>query len=836
MRLAPAVTTVVALALLLTWFSWSAVNPDAETFDHALAELNQFGMTENALSRDIFTARAGMLRNYDPLVHEVNALRESLQRLSDICDFDSESTTGIAQLVSSVDSQEEMVEHFKTDNALLHNSLAFFGRFSVQPSLSELDPAISAAAAAILNLTLDTSSAAVRDVEDRLSELDRQASQDGLGNSVQALLAHGRLLDQILPSMDNTLRSMRRLPLKHDEDALRKVILAKQVETRASARGFRSLLYATSLALVVFLFYLGVRLKAHQDALQRRAAFEHIVSGISMRLIDARPDMLDAEIDRALAEMAAFTDSDRAYLVMSGAAPRLHLWHRPGAEPPPDWPERAPELAARIGSPDGVLLFPCVRLIPGKEGKNLRLEFGLGGWACVTGIESDGGTVTLGFDAVGRCSPISRDSELALLRMALDTIVQAVERHAMEAERVRLESRLQQARRMERIGVFTSGIAHNFNNILGGIIGHSEVMEENIGSNAKLAHNLSGIRRGADRARDLIDQILLFGRRRRDANREPLSLSAVTAEAAALLDVSLPANIEIVICQLPVAAIVFGEQSQLQQVVLNLCRNSANAMPHGGRIELAAEIHHVAERRSLSHDEIAPGHYVCIVVTDTGEGMDETTLGRIFEPFFTTRPSGNGLGLATVREIVREHRGALNVRSKPGEGSRFEIWLPRAPATSMSMPATVKLPTGSGETIMLVVVENDRLLRDEETLAALGYEPIGFNNADAAIAACRANPERFDAAVVGHLGSAAVSLKLAAALHDTAPRLPILLAAKAAIEIRADTLVAAGIFDVVHWPIVAEEIAIALTRRPESKKVDMLRSQLLAGPPTPSLH
>ena len=119
---------------------------------------------------------------------------------------------------------------------------------------------------------------------------------------------------------------------------------------------------------------------------------------------------------------------------------------------------------------------------------------------------------------------------------------------------------------------------------------------------------------------------------------------------------------------------------------------------------------------------------------------------------------------------------------------------------------------------MLVVLENERLLRNEETLAALGYEPIGFSSVDAAIAACRACPGRFDAVVVGHLGSAAASLKVAAALHAEAPRLPILLAAKATMETRADTLVAAGIFDVVDWPIVAEEIAITLARGPRRGK------------------
>jgi signal transduction histidine kinase len=101
-----------------------------------------------------------------------------------------------------------------------------------------------------------------------------------------------------------------------------------------------------------------------------------------------------------------------------------------------------------------------------------------------------------------------------------------------------------------------------------------------------------------------------------------------------------------------------GESAQLQQVVLNLCNNAAQAMENGGRIEITTELREITEARSITHDELHPGRYVCIVVTDSGQGMDQATLARIFEPFFTTRASGNGLGLATVREIMREHGGA----------------------------------------------------------------------------------------------------------------------------------------------------------------------------------
>src|SRR5258707_7425110 len=192
--------------------------------------------------------------------------------------------------------------------------------------------------------------------------------------------------------------------------------------------------------------------------------------------------------------------------------------------------------------------------------------------------------------------------------------------------------------------------------------------------------------------------------------------------------------------------------------------------------------------------------------------MDKVAVAGISEHFFPTGPTGNGLGLATVREIVRDHTGAMNVEST-GEGSRFEVWLPclatATPAPELDAPVR---PLGCGETVLMVAHDDVRLLRNEEMLAALGYEPVGFIGADMALAACRAAPERFDVLVVGHLGSTRSSLELAAALHEAAPYLPIVLATKSTEEIGADSLMFAGIADVVHWPIVATEIAAALNR------------------------
>jgi signal transduction histidine kinase len=810
-KVTPAAVIVPLLILLLTWLSLRAVNPDAELFDRALGELNAFATIENALYRDVFTARSGTLRNYDPLVREIAALDRSLARLRGTAAIDAETTAAVDQLSASVGRQEELVERFKSDNALLHNSLAFFGRFGVRSASADLDPAISAVAAAMLHLTLDTSPEAAREVQDRLDEFAKQIDPSVDDVSAGALLAHGRLLHDLLPAVDDTLRAMRAVPRSRDQDVLRAMISRRQGVSRTTARWFRQLLYGTSLLLVAFLLHLGLQLRTRSNALRRRAALEHVIAGISMRFIDAQSRNTDAEIRWALADMAECIGSDRAYFVSSGPAPRLLVWCRPGKSFPQDWPERAPALAARFSpAVDGIIHIPSVDRMPSGENKAACIALGLGGWACATNVREDGTRVALGFESVGRRCRITAQGELGLLHMALDTIVYAVERHAMEKERARLETRLQEARRMETVGTFASGIAHNFNNILGGILGHTEMVEEQLGSEARPLRNLGAIRRGAERARDLVHQILTFGYRS-DARRRPMSARALVAEAASLLQVALPPGVDLAIREVPVGAVVSGEPAQLQQVILNLCNNAAQAMENAGRIEIETELHEIAGQRSLTHGELQPRRYVRIAVSDAGRGMDGATLARIFEPFFTTRAAGNGLGLATVREIVREHGGAMNVVTTPGEGSRFEVWLPCL-ATAGPEPevGTAVLPLGRGETVLMVTNDNAGLLKDEEMLAALGYEPVGMTDADVALAACRATPERFDALVLGDLGSIVSSLELAAALHQAVPRLPIVLAAKSTEEIGADVLMIAGVAEVVHWPIVAVEIAVAL--------------------------
>jgi signal transduction histidine kinase/CheY-like chemotaxis protein len=824
-RLIASAVAVPLLILLLTWLAVRAINPNVDLFDQALVQLDRFEMAENALYRDVFTARAGILRNYDPLVRHTNELYDSLDRLREIAAIDVETTAAVGQLAASVRRQEDLVEQFKSVNALLQNSLSLFGRFSVRLAKAQQDgplgPAVSGAAAAMLRLTLDTSLAAAREVQERLDELAGLPVSPGDADSVRALLAHGRMLHDLLPVTDGVLRALSAVPRVRDQTALRTMVLAGQAASRATARQYRRLLYATSMVLVGLSVCLVLRLRAGARALRRRAGLEHVIAGISMRFINVVAETIGIEIERALADIAEYIGSDRAYFVLSGPSPRSYVWCRTGSSFPAGWPDQAPALAAQLGSAvDGVIHVPRVNGMPPGEIKDRCLGFGLGGWAYVTNAGTDGIGVALGLEALGRPCRVRGSGELSLLRMALDTVVYAVERHSMEKERARLETRLQQARRMETVGALASGISHNFNNILGGILGHAEMAEERLIADSPPAHNIEAIRRGAEQARDLVHQILAFGSPR-DGRRRPVSTEVLIADAASLLHASLPSGIELAIKLAPHATFVSGEPVQLQQVILNLCNNAAQAMQGAGRVELETQVHEIPRTRCLTHGELQSGRYVRIAVRDDGRGMDEATLERIFEPFFTTRSAGNGLGLATVREIVREHGGAINVWSMPSQGSRFEVWLPCV-AAAVSAPANnaTVLPFGRGETVLLIAGDRVQLLREEETLAALGYEPIGFARSDAALAACRATPGRYDMLMVGHLGSASAALELAAALHAVAAHLPIVLATPSADEIGADALLAAGITDVVHWPIIAAEIAAALDRCLAAKRVE----------------
>jgi signal transduction histidine kinase/CheY-like chemotaxis protein len=808
MRTIPSIAFVTVLLLVLSGLSLLGMDPEASRYDSMISAVSRFSVTESALRQDILNARAGLLRNYDPLDRRMAALHDVLGQLRQ----QRVDPKVLQPLEEMVAKQDRLTEQFKSDNALLQNSLAYFGllsgRFGSAVQEGPLASAMTVLATSMLRLTLDTSAASAGEVEDALNRLAQQAPGGGDDDLVGGILAHGRLLHDLLPATDQVLRSLYDLPRSARLEAVRSSVLAHQQASRRNARRYELLLYVTSMLLLAWLVYLGSQLRRHLRALRRRATFEHTIAAISIGFLNSRTDEIDRRVTSALATLAEWVGADRAYFAISAEPMRVYWWSRDGGARPSDWPMRGLAVAKWDVRTEGVIYVPSVERLPEGSAKDVLKGAGLRGWICVPANCLDGSRGALGFDAMTK--PMNWPaSDSGLLRMAVEPIANAVEHGMLERDRTRLESSLQQARRMETIGALTSGVAHNFNNIIGAILGYTEMEESHAVPDSRLERNLEGIRHAAERARDLIDQILNFGRRKNMPHR-PIALQSLMAETQSLLRASFPPDARLEIGTIPEAAIVSGDPVQLQQVIMNLCNNAVQAMDGSCAVEVTTEDHRISEIRQLSHGHLAPGNYVRIAVRDTGRGMDAEALDRLFEPFFTTRKGGNGLGLATVREIVRDHGGAIDVRSRLGEGSLFEVWLPQivGPGKIAHEAATMQ---GSGETILVIDDDRARLLHDEEIVAALGYEPIGFAEPDQALSACRLAPQRFDAALISHLIPTARALGVAAKLRGAAPDLPILLAASAG-ELGAEVLASAGVSEVVSKPLVSAELAAALSR------------------------
>ena len=816
MRVAQIISGMAVLLMLLTWLWLSGTDDAAGMADEAMHALDDFSMAERALHRDVLSARIGMLRNYDPLVREINTLHEATERLRSAAQHESEIAAAARALADQIDQQEQWTERFKTENALLQNSLSHFGLLSARLSAADEDGLlvrrVSALATAFLQLTFDPSPAAAAEVDRRLGRASSGSSLPEDAALLDPLLAHARLLRELLPETDRALRAVFAVPANGESEAIRGLILARKSAAEDKAKWYRQVLYVTSVLLLGSLAYLAIRLQSRARSLRRRAAMEHVIATISTRFINSRPRDIAGHVEVALAQLAMCMGASRTYFVVGGEPTRLHKWSRQGLPLPDGWPHSALKLAQRFGRKGAeVLQIQDVGELEPGDGRDALLAAGLHGWLVIPSRREQRLNAILGFDIL-RTAPIVSPSELALLRMACDAIANAVARESLEHERERLEVNLQQARRMETVGALTSGIAHNFNNIIGAILGYAETALAHIRPGDRQVDSLNEIRRAAERARDLIGQIMTFGRGGALRSTK-VCLNSLVAEAKSLLDASLSAYVTTVIRTNSAQANVRGAAAQLQQVVLNVCTNAAQAMDAPGAIEIEVDVHDLAQSMLTNTGEIQSGRYAVVAVTDPGRGMDERTQERMFEPFFTSRLEGNGLGLATVREIVLQHGGAVKVESAPGVGTRFEIWLPclsDEPAAARSGSASM-LGRGAGETVLVLEADRERLLRHEEILAALGYEPVGFAQPTEALDAVRRAPARFDAALLCcHLHGVDVVLDLATDLHADAPELPLILATASAVEFGAPSLAGAGIAAIVRKPLTSGELADAL--------------------------
>jgi signal transduction histidine kinase/CheY-like chemotaxis protein len=388
------------------------------------------------------------------------------------------------------------------------------------------------------------------------------------------------------------------------------------------------------------------------------------------------------------------------------------------------------------------------------------------------------------------------------------------ERRLADAERGRLEQRLRQAEKMEAVGRLAGGIAHDFNNILGGILGYAEMLFEQTAEASPLKRYARNVLTAANRARGLVDQILAYSRSQR-GKRVPVDFGRIAAETLELIRGSLKPGMRLE-GKLPATPVfVVGDPTQLHQILMNLCTNAIQAMGEQGTLRIALETADSGAERALAHGTLQPGPYARLTIEDDGPGMDEATIARIFEPFFTTKETGKGtgLGLSLVYGIVTDSGGGIDVASAVGRGSTFTIYLPRVDAVAEVADEKEGLASrGNGERVLVVDDEEQLVAVTAEVLQRLGYEPVGFSDSRAALAAFESAPERFDAAITDEVMPHLTGTELAALLRRRRTDLPIVLISGYLGPMLAQRAHGAGVTRILKKPVQSREIAEALAQ------------------------
>jgi signal transduction histidine kinase len=388
-------------------------------------------------------------------------------------------------------------------------------------------------------------------------------------------------------------------------------------------------------------------------------------------------------------------------------------------------------------------------------------------------------------------------------------------RKRAEAARREFEARLAHSRKMEALGQLAGGVAHDFNNILTGILGFAELIRTS-SPDLSIAGFSGEIVQAAARARDLVRQILMFSRRQ-PAERKPLRLSGIVREALRLIRGSAPVAVRVVARCVDDEPYILGDATQLHQVVMNLCTNSIQAMgDEGGRLEVTVEPVDIGPEFARRHPPLREGTCVRLDVADTGPGMPQAVLDRLFEPFFTTKAPGvgTGLGLSVVHGVVQNHEGAIVVRSRTGEGTAFEVYLPAvgSPSWSGEVIVTEKANAGSGRRILFVDDEASIARLAQVMLKSLGHTAITYGKPADGLAALRATPDAFDLVITDLTMPGMTGVDLARGIRQVRGDIPIILSSGYADEVPDETLKVLGIVEVLPKPFQMQALGAAVAR------------------------
>ena len=372
----------------------------------------------------------------------------------------------------------------------------------------------------------------------------------------------------------------------------------------------------------------------------------------------------------------------------------------------------------------------------------------------------------------------------------------------------RLVQELQQSQKMESIGTLAGGIAHEFNNILGGIFGFLDIAREDVPVNSPVQESLDEIHRLGMRARNVVKQILAFSRKDHQKKR-PIQLSLVLKEELKMLRATIPATIEIRHHLDASCGAIMADPMQIQQVIMNLCVNAKDAMENKGGvldISLSPVVLDMADIRL--HPDLPPGEYAKLSVSDTGSGIAPEIMDKIFDPFFTTKDvgKGTGMGLSVVHGIIKDHGGTITLSSKSGEGTTFTVLLPVTDAEVTPKAEEKSLPTGT-ENILLVDDEDFIIFPQKKILEKLGYKVTAMTGSLETLALFSKNPQRYDLIITDLTMPNLTGDRLAAEVTAIRPDMPVILTTGYADSVDSENVKQSGIKAFISKPFQREALA-----------------------------
>jgi len=391
------------------------------------------------------------------------------------------------------------------------------------------------------------------------------------------------------------------------------------------------------------------------------------------------------------------------------------------------------------------------------------------------------------------------------------SIISFVSIHRDITHEIKLERQLRQSHKMEAIGTLTAGIAHDFNNILTAIVGYTELSLSRLQKSDPLRGDLEQVLESGLRATDLVRQILTFSRQT-EQERKPVHLDSIIREVLKLLRPSLPSFIEIHTEYdiKPEECIVDADSTQLHQVLMNLCTNAAHAMRNrGGVLSLTLTQVMVDAALVSQHPGLKPGPHLRLAVSDTGHGIDAALMERIFDPYFTTKKTGEGtgMGLAVTMGIVQNHGGAISVSSESGQGTSFEVFLPRAISVGKQIVETRDVPQTGKEQILFIDDEKALAVLGQKMLETLGYRVTAVTNSLEALELFRSKAGAFDLVITDMSMPGLTGRELARELVALRPDIPVIMCSGFAEFVNPEQAREAGIREFLMKPYVIGTLA-----------------------------